>query len=428
MKNARFSPLSVQYRVVIVLFYLWVVDWLTALMSNIISQLRIMMDFQHNVVKNSMPTKACSSAPEVECSGEGLETASSVVMVWVICSVIFGSLVQPFAWRAGGFRLSLASSFALKLLRALFSGLFYLLIKPFSPTYLVLTAVEVVTGIFLNGNWHNIVSARFKKVIGNVKTSVCRVRGIVHPDLREFEEKETHSDEQVEMELELLLRRMATGIHYIHGYTLSRLIMIVILLFSDTESLGNNLTAFVHEDAQNNTSRYLASYSFQLALNCIATRLVQETHRFHVQQFHRKHSELKKSVLKAVKSIKRMKSLHWHHLKLGDRNGDEHEENSEYGFDKSFAVQEITAHMTPAISSMTVFAVMHTLLAYNSAYEAISSGLVMNNTSIAQKKSLDSLQWLSAKTSFPTIGGFIYEGCICQVAHKTLNVDNQFNV
>ena len=397
VKDQRFPPLAVQYRVIIAVFYLWVVDWSTAFMSNVISQLRLMMDLQEIVEKNSLPTQPCSSTSNVECSSYKLETVSVVLVIWVTSSAVFGSVIQPIAWRAGGFKLSLASSFALKLLRSLFSGFIFFLIRPFSATFVVFTLLELGLQTILYGSLHRSATARLKRAMG-----------------KEEDDDALQDDtfDAMETDLELLLRRMAKGIYYIHAYSLSRLIIIVILLLADSfGKLSKNMTAFVHVEAQTNTRRYLASYSFQLALNCIATRLVQESHRHKINKFHKTHSKMKRDSGRHMKVMKKTDSLYWKHLKLGSTDAQEHEDGHEYDFGKSFSVQEITAYMTPIISSMTVFAVMHTLLAYISAYQAISINNVM-----AQNKSIDSLHWLD-KASFPQIRdrGFLYTGCLCQV-------------
>ena len=111
-----------------------------------------------------------------------------------------------------------------------------------------------------------------------------------------------------------------------------------------------------------------------------------------------------------MKKLNKTDSLYWKHLKLGNQYEEEHEGGHEYDFGKSYSVQEITAYMTPAISSMTVMAVMHALLAYMSAYKGMTEG-----NDIAKGRSIGSLQWLISESFFPAISGdeILFKGCVC---------------
>ena len=418
VKDKRFPPLSSPYRVIMSIFYLWMNDWICALMANVLAQLRLLLD-SHQLQRTShLPVIPCDGVVVYHhCQESAIESVTIVMAIWVTISMALGYILEQIAWRAVGFELTLASSFGVKIMRSIFSGLFFHLLRPFSSEFIVFTMLEIGGQI--------ISCSRLQwELIQWLKNSNANKRKKENSDflvrtMAELEDALIKNDE----EAGLLLRRMAKGIYYIHAYSLSRLVMIVIIIFSDlfesSRNRENNGRLYTNDVVLNHKLRYLASYLFQLALNCIATRLVHEWHTYKIKTHHDEHAALKRELdtarkMKDSMSPKNGPSGHRPRLRrLADellKSFKMRQGGHQYDVENNISVEEMTAHITPLTCVMAVFGVCQALLSYSASYR-----FMIIDKHLKQSEPLSSLVWIRETFAYTSPDGRRFGSCFCKL-------------
>ena len=137
-----------EYKTVVVIFFLYIFDWLCSLFAHIYVSFRFVLDQEEAYFKNGLPLRPCKH----HCSyySAGIPKDSLVIVCWCLVGGILSDVLYRTSQKGSGKKLSIVLVIGFKLYRNVNNSLLFIMIKPYSTNFIMTTVVELLFQLVLN--------------------------------------------------------------------------------------------------------------------------------------------------------------------------------------------------------------------------------------------------------------------------------------
>ena len=241
-----------EYKLIMVVVLLIIMDWVAVFFSNILAQMHIRSDMYESILLNDVPTVACSQLKMV-CQHEFITSDGLTMLCWITLSGAIGFLVAKLTIPGLGLKQSIAINFGMTILRKIFSGFMFLQFRPFSPEFMVATLLEISMSAVYAMGIHAQFVAYFINWCCCFRSKASSAKRVKSP--------------------EALAYQCVTGIYFLQAYTISRMVMCLVLSYS---YLGwSESKTFLNDYSMKSGLEYIASFAIQISLNSLALGVVR---------------------------------------------------------------------------------------------------------------------------------------------------------
>lgn len=384
-----------EHKNLVVIFFLYIFDWVCSLLAHIYIIFRLILDQEEAYFEKGLPVRPCKH----RCSyySTGIPKDSLVIVCWCLFGGILSDVLYRTSQKGGGRKLSIALVVGFKLYRNVNNSLLFIMIEPYSTSFIMTTVVELVFQIVLNTGLH-------MTFLGWCSKSKLN-EDVVDKDLEKGKVSST------------LVNRAIKGIYSMHTYTTSRIVMITVLclqaLFDkyfgwDTK----RYSAFSNSAIETNRSLYISGCIFQCVVSIIGTSLVRAYWSYRLRLL-RSNNGKTADTQKRVSKKRRRTSLFENLVMYENPQGTK--------YTLSAHMKEVYPLMSRLMKAFFIFGVLNPMLHFRSqymharnVYGVIDQTKNRNDEFIEWMKS-SSTDWSVARSlnTNSSSSTFNYEQCLC---------------